>query len=190
MHYELHVTVTTTDIEKFKSDCYSIGVKPIVIETENRDKLEYQVMTSSKYDNENYMFSLGTLVKELGLMGYTVIRQKVEIQPGETKHKDHIYYESHLRLKIPYFFDFNPYKAFFIKEGWHLSKNAFKKNENDYYQMLTYRTNTMELAEFTEKVKTLENYLGTFDIVYDKVEIEECVYDSNVSVDATWLAKQ
>ena len=33
MNYEIHITVNTNDVEKFKSDCHSIGVKPIVIET-------------------------------------------------------------------------------------------------------------------------------------------------------------
>lgn len=35
MDFEIHLTVRTNDVEQFKQDCKSIGVKPIVIETEN-----------------------------------------------------------------------------------------------------------------------------------------------------------
>jgi len=183
MDFEIHLTVRTNDVEQFKQDCKSIGVKPIVIETENNNQLDYQVMTSCKYHSNNYRQILDYAVHELQLMGYEVIRQKVEKQPEETKDPQHIYYESHLRLKIPYFFDYNPYKAFFVKEGWHLSKNIFKKDDNYQYHMVTFRTNDMSLEDFKNKVKIMENWLTNFTLTYDKVEIEECIFDSNESID-------
>ena len=191
LDFEIHLTVHTTNVEQFKQDCQSIGVKPILIETENQNSFGYQAMTSCKYSsNLGYRHILDYAVHELQLMGYTVIRQKVEKQPEKTKDPEHIYYESHLRLKIPYFFDYNPYKAFFVKEGWHLSKNIFKKDDDHQYHMVTFRTNDMTLEDFKNKVKIMENWLDNFKLKYDKVEIEECIFDSNESIDLSWLKKQ
>jgi hypothetical protein len=187
MKYEIHITCEVDDTKAFKTYCESIGVKPIVIETENPDATHgYQVMTSSKHEGDDYMKTIGGIVFKLSRK-FKVLRKKVEIQPEETKHLDHIYYESHLRLKLPNGFDFTAYKSFIKDCGFHLSKNIFKKDVTHHYQMMTYRSNAMDYASFLIVIRAMQKSLDELGIVYDKVEIEECIYDTNESVDNTWL---
>jgi hypothetical protein len=195
MNYEIHITVNTNDVEKFKSDCYSIGVKPIVIETQNKNDFGYQVMTSSTHHSENYTSNLDRVVGELQFMGYDVIRQKVEREPERDsfgigiKHNPSLYYESHLRLKLPIGYDLNPFKEKITNKQWHFSKNLFKQDETYYYQMLTYRESKLDLEPFEHNISLMKLILDLEGIVYDKIEIEECIYDTNINIDHSWLGK-
>lgn len=101
MHYEIHVTVNTDDVATFKTDCQEIGVKPILIETEKAGCYNKQVMTSSKHSGENCLETLSNITSLLYDKGYNVLREKVEIYPDEIKHPNFLYYESHLRLRLP-----------------------------------------------------------------------------------------
>lgn len=51
MNFEIHITVSTQDRAKFRTDCMSIGIKPIVIDTGESN----QVMTSSKHVGDEWM---------------------------------------------------------------------------------------------------------------------------------------
>lgn len=187
MKYEIHITCEVNDIQEFKTYCESIGVKAIVIETENTDATQgYQVMTSSKHEGDDYLITVGGIAFKLANK-YKVLRKKVEIQPEEIKHPEHIYYESHLRLKLPLGFDFTPYNAFVKDCGFHLSKNIFKKDDTYYYQMITYRSKVLDYPSFLIVIRAMENSLNELNIVCDKVEIEECIYDTNEPIDYSWL---
>lgn len=187
MKYEIHITCEVDDRDAFKTHCESIGVKPIIIETENPDATHgYQVMTSSKHEGDDYTKTMSGIVFKLARY-FKVIRKKVEIQPDEFKHRDHIYYESHLRLKLPKGFDFTKHKVFVTDCGFHLSKNIFKQDETHYYQMLTYRSRELDYHSFLIIIQAMQNSLKELGIEYDKVEIEECIYDSDESVDSLWL---
>ncbi len=35
MNYEIHITVEVSNLKEFKEDCETIGIKPIIIETQN-----------------------------------------------------------------------------------------------------------------------------------------------------------
>jgi hypothetical protein len=87
-------------MEQFKIDCSILGIKPILIETQNNNDFEQQIMTSSKYSDDDYGPTLNLLCENLSLK-YKILRKKVEIKPENTKNKNFIYYESHLRLKLP-----------------------------------------------------------------------------------------
>ena len=56
--------------------------------------------------------------------------------------------------------------------------------------MLTYRENRLDLQPFEHNVSLMKMVLDLEGIEYDKVEIEECIYDTNVDVDASWLKKK
>ena len=107
MNYEIHITLQVSDRQKFINDCNEVGVKPIVIETQNKSEFSEQVMTSSKHSGSHYSFILSELCSKFLNKGYKILRRKVEIQPEEAVHPDHIYYESHLRLKLPKDFQYN-----------------------------------------------------------------------------------
>jgi hypothetical protein len=45
----------------------------------------------------------------------------------------------------------------------------------------------MDYPSFLIVIRAMQKSLDELGIVYDKVEIEECIYDTNESVDNTWL---
>lgn len=190
MNYEIHLTIYLSDkLENFKLFCEEIGVKPIIIETQNKNFFQNQVMTSSKHTGSHYLFTLNDLVSKLESK-YKIIRKKVEIQPEITKHPEHIYYETHLRLKLPINFDYTDLNNVCDNFDFHLSKNLFKKSDDFIWQMITYRDYNTDLKSFKNHIETTIQSLKTLDIIYDKIEIEECIYDSNENIDEKWLKKE
>jgi plasmid maintenance system killer protein len=191
MLYELHVTVKTESVGQFVEDCKEIGVKPIVIEIQNKsEECEQQIMTSSKHSGENYKDTLNDVVSKLLNKGYQILRQKVEIMPENEKHKDFIYYESHFRLKLPK--EKNVVSMFMLTDycflfNWHYSKNLFKSSADYDYQMITYRNSEISLKVFKSELESMKKCLNGLNIEFDKIEIEEAIYDSNQMIDASWL---
>lgn len=187
MNYEIHITLKVSNIEEFKADCAIIGVKPIIIETQNGNEFQNQIMTSSKHSGSHYLFNLNRIAS--GFEDYEILRKKVEIQPEEQKNSEHIYYESHLRLKLPKQFDYSIIKEICKNHNLHLSKNLFKTSEDFNWQMITYRGYDKSYTEFTNSIKKIKSDLDLLAIPYDKIEIEECIFDSNELIDKEWLKK-
>ncbi len=200
LYYEVHLTVSNVkDIEKFKEDCVSIGVKPILIHTQNKNHIDEQVMTSSKYIGNDWKVKICKLTEQLYKLGYEVIRQKVEIQPDPiNKHSEFIYYEIHIRLK----FLLDAFKSktlsnkidYFMvldnlceKYNFHKSRNIFKADDQYFYQMITYRNVDINYQNFVCLINQVKDELDNNNFVFDKIEIEEAIFDSNVLIDNTWL---
>lgn len=190
-NYEVHITVDAKlklMVTRFQETCAAIGVKSIVIETENAGEFHNQVMTSHSFKADNYVETMESVAKSLTEAGFTIIRKKVEMEPGDIKHPDHIYYESHLRLKLPLDYKLSDEtREFFKLSGFHLSKNVFKRSDTHYYQMITYRTNLMDVYSFRIVINIMKNTLADLGIECDKIEIEECIFDTNQNIDSTWL---
>ena len=144
-------------------------------------------MTSSKYNGDDYLNKIEIIRNYLTDKRYNVIREKVEIFPLEVRNKNFIYYESHLRLKLKKDFDRKILEKLCEINNFHSSKNLFKSDEEYNYQMITYRDYHSELCDFKLKIDRVVNELNRLNIAYDKIEIEECVYDSNISIDKKWL---
>lgn len=188
MNFEIHITILIEQsaIPKFIEDCKNINVKPIIIETQNQhDDFGIQVMTSSKHTGENYIDVIEDIA--LKLSHYNILRKKIEIQPEVTKHHNHIYYESHLRLKLDKNFDYAPLKKLCNSFNLHLSKNLFKKDENFIWQMITYRNTNTDFETFDSLIKEVAFELKNMNIFCDKIEIEECIFDTNEMIDNSWI---
>ena len=187
MNYEIHITLEVFDINRFIKDCNDNGVKPVMIETQNyNNEMGQQIMTSSKHNNDDYLNTLGN-ISNIFKSKYKIIREKVEIQPLPTKNENHIYYESHLRLKLPIGFDISHIKELCHKYNFHLSKNLFKKDNVNIWQMITYRGYDISYNEFNHIINNMVEKLKDINIKCDKIEIEECVYDSLSLHDNNWL---
>lgn len=188
MQYEIHITVgNILNTEKFKADCSYIGVKPIIIETENKSEKENQVMTSSKHSGESHFRTLDNICSALVGWGYDVVRKKVEIYPQHKRNKDFKYYESHIRLKLPKGFDRSQLVDLCNANEFHLSKNLFKQDAEYDYQMCTFRSSDLTFWEFKNRINGFKSHLLSSKIVFDKIEIEECIYDTNEKIDSKWL---
>jgi hypothetical protein len=185
MEYEIHITVENND--NFIDTCNKIGVKPIIIIVDENNKEFDQVMTSSKHSGNSYGEVLIDLTDKLIENNQRIIRQKVERIPGDNIDSNHIYYESHLRLKLKKGYNKNPIKVICKYLDFHLSRNFFKRNENYDWIMITYRNKKVPLDNFNKIIDYMKSLLDNMMIEYDKIEIEECIYDSNEDYDKYWL---
>lgn len=197
--YEIHVTVDLENsyshkwlhdgnIEGFKEDCKNIGVKPIVIDLEMKDKTSTKdVMTSSKFfgDNRTAYEESERIVKGLKDRGYEVVRNKIETVPWhpaapQDKDKDHplwhgdpipngCYFESHIGVIVtketkPYLeelVDFLNESICEFSGTAKLSKNFFKKTEDGkFINMLTYRSDMVNAKEFEAEVRSIEKIIS------------------------------
>ena len=65
--------------------------------------------------------------------------------------------------------------------------NFSKKKDDDYkYQMCTYRSKE-NIDLFLKKINDFKKYLIDKNILFDKVEIEECILDTNENLDNKWI---
>ena len=213
--FEIHVTVSTNgiDIDKFKSSCSIIEVKPIVLDLEiNGEQPIKDVMTSSKHfgDNKSAYLECERIAFELGLHGYKVVRKKIETAPWhpaaptiETGEPipNGCYFESHIGVLIlpnqkEYLDDFvnstlKDRSLIRLDGTAKLSQNFFKKSKDGskFVSMLTYRCNMISRKNFERQVEGIREVLTRKGFDYEKVEVEYAIYDTNVSHDAKWLTK-
>jgi hypothetical protein len=191
--FEIHLTVQTDNIEKFKSDCLLVGVKPLLIELQNqagKKKLQTDVMTAKSFKEGDWVVELDKMVADFDKLGYEVIRRKVEVDPNhygiESVTGDY-YYESHVRVetthkKLPVLAALSELNKF------HLSRNKFKViNHKRWYQMATLRMYDRTLTEFKNTINDFLLDIGAHELKYDKIEVECAIYDSNVKHDNVWI---
>jgi len=187
MEYEIHITIENND--NFINTCKEIGIKPIIIVVDEKNEMSNQVMTSSKHSGKYWKEVLNTLSKRLITNNQKIIRQKVEIYPQEEKFESHLYYETHIRLKLKK--DYDKTQLLYICKymKFHISRNLFKKNNEFDWLMITYRGYNSNLSSFKSVINTMKGILDNINIEYDKVEIEECIFDTNENLDKEWMAK-
>jgi NTP pyrophosphatase (non-canonical NTP hydrolase) len=204
------------DIDYFKRVCKDIGVKPIVLDLETNSDIIKDTMTSSKFfgDNRSVYDESQRIVNSLEESGFEVLRTKIETVPWHSKAPknlkigeiipDNCYFESHIGISIfksqkeildkfverefnsEMLGDFLNIK---IKEfgSLKLSSNFFKKSEDKFINIITFRSSKVGYTTFKEIVELIKKTmnLGGFD--YEKVEIEFCIYDTNLSHDNKWM---
>jgi NTP pyrophosphatase (non-canonical NTP hydrolase) len=199
--FEIHVTVSSfpeTD-EIFKEVCSLIGVKPIILNLEkNGQNVMRDVMTSSHFFGTNTEAYYETLRIEsiLEKNGFIVVRKKIETVPwhpaaplvsGQMP-KD-CYFEAHISCIIS---ESQKSKLEMIAEvnNAHLSRNFFKKLDNDMYvNMMTVRWYDENYEKVKHDIKRISLHLTRSGIEYEKIITEFCLYDTKISHDYLWLEK-
>lgn len=199
--YEIHVTVGLFPLGKKRFDeaCARIGAKPIVIDLEvsSGDVVQQDVMTSSKYcgDDAGAFAEMKRIRKLLGSEGFTVLREKIESEPGHAlapQQSGHVmpassYFESHVAYLI------QPSEKELLQEivarnGARISRNPFKKTDEGTVFLVTLRDRTSPFCAFRAKLDALLSDAQTCRFVpHKKIEVEFAVYDSNLDHDAAWI---
>lgn len=201
--YELHLTVNckTQDIDLFKRLCKKIGVKPIVLElqTQQPNHSIQDVMTSSVIygTNESANLEMERIKHALWAAEFDVIREKIETVPQHPASPKDVgdimpngsYFECHLAVEChseheDYLRDIS------ISQGAHLSKNAFKKIDDDNYViMVTLRSYSDTYPIFANNVDKLKSMIEARGFVVGKTIVEYALYDSKISHDADWMVQ-
>ena len=204
LHYEIHITVLTSEVERFQDVCTRIGVKPIILDLQKKSgDVLCEVMTSSIYSTEDICIgsakaqALGQAVL-LEVEGFKVIRTKIETvpwhpeAPSEHNGKRHFmgsHFEAHLGVVINYPEDAENLKELCHRFEMHLSKNIFKRRpDGSYIQMATYRSYDKVKEDFELLVNEISNVLFSKHLVLEKLpKIEFAIFDSNIHHDSQWL---
>jgi len=198
--YEIHITVTTDDIPKFKNICDDIGVKPIVIDLQNRSGVSIMddVMTSSTHvgNNNSVYIEMKRISDAMVEYGLTVLREKIETVPwhpaapsndhaDKTMPKD-CYFEAHFGVLCTN--ETLPKLGKLAKNtGSHLSRNAFKKHDDGRVtMMITHRRKDCTSETFANAVEAIKQTLAE-EFEVKKVIVEFSVFDTKVNHDATWI---
>jgi len=204
MLYEIHITVnaeTGIDIEEFKKDCKDANVKPIVLALQNQtgEKVMNDVMTSSKLFGHNgeAFDEMKRISNFLFEKGYNVIREKIEAaywhpkapfkEFGDTKMPENCYFECHFGVNCND--EVLPILSEIAKEtDSHLSKNAFKVNDDGSYTiMLTYRSYTQMYEDFRAQLDYILSLLKKDRFSVEKEVVEFSIYDTKINHDQKWL---
>lgn len=201
--FEFHVTVKTNELERFKSTCLVLSVKPIILDLQNQagDSVMQDVMTSSSFlgTNPEALEEMEKVAQGLYSAGFEVIRKKIETVPwhpaapsDEHAHpvmpKD-CYFECHFNVlcsdKVR-----DRLQGIAIAYNAHLSRNIFKKVDADNYKiMITARVYEGTREDFQVYVDDIETALNGADFQIDKIITEFSIYDTKISHDSSWLKK-
>lgn len=198
LHYEIHVTVKTEEVNRFIEECGAIGVKPIVLDLQKQDGGSIQdVMTSQKITGEDT--DAWTRMKEttwyLQAKGFNVVREKIETVPWHQKAVVHDenskdgYFEAHIPVLVnPEYLE--QLKSIGNTHNLHLSRNPFKiMDDGRFNLMLTLRKSTNH-ADFEDKLFFAVSEITRAGFyVMKSADIEYALYDSNVSHDALWIGQ-
>ena len=198
LHYEIHVTVKTEEVNRFIEECGVVGVKPIVLDLQKQDGGSIQdVMTSSKVTGDDYaaFWHLREISRSLTEKGFTVVREKIETVPWHPEaivHDENSkegYFEAHFPILVApvYLPDL---KIVTKNHGLHLSKNPFKvRSDGGLIQMATLRKK-VGLEIFKNWYESALMWLdGHMFHVIKAPEIEFALHDSNVMHDAAWIGQ-
>lgn len=197
--FEIHVTVqivNTHQIDMFQHLCEEINVKPILLDLHSSDVVIKDMMTSSTLfgNNADALFEMERICRFLSAHGFVIQRKKIETVPwhpaapiDEQDMPTNCYFESHLGVIVN---DEEKVKLVQIAEhhDLHISRNAFKKLEDDRYViMATKRSYDMSRSAFEAEVAKCKQVLELRDFTIEREIIEFSVYDSNISHDFLWL---
>lgn len=213
--FEIHITVKAdTDIEKFKSVCASINVKPILLDLQlNNNKIMKDLMTSSIHigGNRSVVTEMERIENGLKNNGYEVIRSKIEtvpwhpMAPGYNNVKEMpkgSYFECHIPIRIQtnqlddvknvlHGLDIRKDIGLSIK----ISSNVLKSFDEDQTKkyMITIRSKKfITYQDFLEKIivikRALEYRLEYLYLPNNNDIVEFSIYDSNLDLDHKWIS--
>jgi hypothetical protein len=202
--FEIHVTVngeSGVDVSDFKQHCCFIGVKPIVLELQN--KLGVNVMsdfmTSSTINctEEDAFSEMKRISNALSEFGYSVVREKLEsayyhpkapsIKNSINQMPDGCYFECHFNVVSSN--EMMPILSSIANNtNCHLSKNVFKLySDGSFTVMMTHRSYDQVYEQFESSVHEITSMLTSCGFEVEKEIVEFCVWDSKDNHDLVWI---
>lgn len=198
--HEIHITVKTDDVVGFRLLCELNDIKAIVIGYNSKSTGESLTdpMTSHGFrgNNKDALEEAKRIACMFESNGYEPVRIKIETTPTNpiAGTLGDGYWESHLAVSIPVIFEPTLRKVISgIGVGVdgrpvHMSRNAFKKDEDFQTIMVTHRRGgKISYKEFLEETHHTRKILTDLMFDVDKTIIEYCYYDSMISHDDEWL---
>lgn len=188
--YEIHITTN------HKSALYVKGVGDAhdikIVDIHLGDMANNHVMTSQRFvgSHIDMLTECARIYSVFEKNGINVSRTKIEAFPS--MELPFVYYETHIQLKIPKK-EYDYIKSnlnYYLNEGWHFSRNAFKSIDESYIYMITYRSYDKNIEKIEQEIINTCGMLDILQIKYEKIIKEQCVYDSNEDLDHAWMKKE
>lgn len=172
MYIETHITVDNNQKDFFLDICEKNGIKTTEIGFSSELCKENHLMTSIKnklnnIDINNYLEPLYFLFKDIN-----ILRSKIEVDKAE-KFK---YIETHLSInkeKLEIYNNLN------LSKNWVISFNINRSNVFSITRRIYNKNKIKDIENDFEELKSIINE--------KKLELEYCIYDSNVSLDYGWI---
>jgi len=198
LHYEIHVTVETNDVQRFIEECGVIGVKPVVIHNVKSDGTGtmLDLITSSKItgSDPDAFNEMKRVADSLQSKGFNVVREKIETVPWHPKALVHDanstegYFEAHIPIIIA-----GSRNEINVLKASQLLKMSLSFQEGKSVKMLTCRKTRYKRESFEGDIRVMLMYLKySFNLKLDLgngkfPDIEYALYDSNVKHDEIWI---
>ena len=191
--FEIHITtqkLSEQELPAFVDFCAKIEAKPILIEL-SHGKSTQQPMISKvvKCDGKASLeFILEDLKNLFVANSFSVERTKIEVPvkyhsatKGFYPALSKTYFEWHGKVIVS---DTKSMQALAEKFGGKLSKNSLKNEANRKF--ITLRDFDGE-ASIMSRIQALKTALAEVKAPVLKEELEFCIYDSNLQLDAGWI---
>jgi hypothetical protein len=141
------------------------------------------------------------LSRELGSLGWTVTRIKIEAAPfnHEVPRTDleacrlspSQYFEHHIKLLIESRADVDGLAALAGRHQAHLSRNALRVRDDGWQErFVTQRCWAVGRVTAEKRLQALTDELAKDEWMIAGVEAEFVVYDSNLEIDAGWITNE
>jgi hypothetical protein len=187
MFYEVHVTVDSTDVERWEKLCANLGIKPLLIElacgTYRRQLMCAALHNGTGHTARRYA---DWLVESVHEAGFEILRVKLEQPLTDAQPGDIIaYLETHLKLLLVN--EEIPLLNQLAGNDLYISRSLLGSTSNRSKWYLTQRTYGIDPKQSELIFKATLSAIGTrLPIV--KMEMEAVIFDTNPAVDSGWAA--
>lgn len=187
MQYEAHITVDSTDAERWQETCAALGIRPLLIRMpEGEHPLQLMcaaVFNGTAQEARAWVDGLVACVQEAG---YAILRTKLESAIVDTPTEPAVYYECHFKL-LPQG-EMTPSLLSELKEkGIYASENLLPSADGIRYWYMTARTYGTSPIEarnaFAEAFATVRKHL-----MVKAAHFEHVVLDTWPEIDNGWIA--
>ena len=196
-HFEIHMTVQTDDVHRFRVACENEGIKVIVITYNNGTAVPgVQPMTAQRVVGTlaDVRDEIDRIRAVFAAYRFKEVRLKIETGPSGALDYDKVYMEGHLAIKIKPA-QYAELHGLCEQIGIHMSRNAIKPQEPGSNgegwatYMVTHRSYTAGARDFIYEIKQARKALHEQGYPAHKTIVETCIVDSNEGLDADWLGE-
>lgn len=194
-HFEIHMTVETDDVYRFRVACENEGIKVIVITYDNGTAIPgVQPMTAQRVVGTlaDVRDEIDRIRAVFAAYRFKEVRLKIETGPSGALDYDKVYMEGHLAIKIKPA-QYAELHGLCEQIGVHMSRNAIKVHAVDdpsrSTYMVTHRDYISGARDFIYAMRQIRNGLGDQGYKAHKTIVECCIVDSNEGVDDEWLRR-
>lgn len=188
-------------VQKFQQLCQQLDIKCVLIVLP-MGVTRSQPMTASYHRGTlaQVKAEVHHLADQISKVGFQVVRVKIEamvynqdipVEDGEVcDHPSTHYFEFHIKALLPADADLKALEQRCTEQGARLSANALKQMANGYHQrFITLRLYALGRKSAQARFQALVKSLHSHGIKLAQPQQEYTVYDSNLLLDAGWLAR-